>query len=101
MGSLLLDEEHAGKLFVKGIWINDMHEQGLVTGVDLNNMKVDRDRLATLEQGAVDHIVSTMWLKSIQSHPELLPRYMALLEREGCSDVKYCSFYADRAAASV
>ena len=29
IGSLLLDEEHAGKLFVKGVWINDLLEQGV------------------------------------------------------------------------
>ena len=73
--------------------------------MDLSNIQVDRDRLhtymltstliptldrlATVEQGAVDHTVSTMWLKAIQQRPDLVPRYMSLLAKEGCSDVKY------------
>lgn len=41
-GSVILDSELKGKIFVKGIFVQD--EDDLCYGYDLNNIKVDRDR---------------------------------------------------------
>lgn len=41
-GSVILDPEFKGKIFVKGIFVQD--EEDLCYGYDLNSIKVDRDR---------------------------------------------------------
>ncbi len=43
-GSLLLDKEFAGNVYVKGIWITNMKEDNLASGVNLVEMELDRGR---------------------------------------------------------
>ena len=37
-GSLVLDEELAGKLYVKKVWIGDLKEENIVAAIDLNKL---------------------------------------------------------------
>ena len=57
VGSLLLDPCHVGRLFVRGVYIVD--DPDLATGVDLANIRLDRDRGAVLKKSDLEHQVSS------------------------------------------
>jgi len=62
LGTLLLDEELSGLLFVKGVWITDMKEERLLAGVDFSELDLDRDRRAVVKKSAFIYIHLRRWL---------------------------------------
>jgi hypothetical protein len=56
-GILMVDSSLAGQVFVKGIWVSDMREDGLKAGVDFYRMRLDRDRQAVVHKSDIDHQV--------------------------------------------
>ena len=52
-GRLLLDAEHAGALFVKGVWVADLAGDRLATGADFKHLALDRDRAMVTPAGGV------------------------------------------------
>lgn len=101
-GRLLLDEELRGQLYVKGIWINDLSDDRLSTGVDFFEMRLDRDRAAVLRRSDIDHQVSSMWARAVIKNPDLVPRYFELLSAENAhSDVSFADTYCDEDAVAL
>ena len=43
-GSILIGDDVAGQLYVKGIWVCKLHGKNWTFGYDLNNVQLDRDR---------------------------------------------------------
>jgi hypothetical protein len=78
-GILMVDSSLAGQVFVKGIWVSDMREDGLKAGVDFYRMRLDRDRQAVVHKSDIDHQVSSIWSKALEKKPEWAHRYYRLL----------------------
>ncbi|XP_077997612.1 uncharacterized protein LOC144450773 [Glandiceps talaboti] len=95
IGTLLLDKRFAGKLFVKGSYVLDLKEEGLQTGVDFCELQIDRDRNAVPQLSEIDHKVSCMWPRALESRPDLASRYYKLLvEHVDSRDVRHANIYA-------
>ena len=98
-GWLILTPRFSGQLYVRQIWVADMSSAagGMLAGVNLHRLRLDRDRRSVLQQSELDHTVSAMWALALESHPELIPMYMGLLVEKGdnCCDTRHASFYFD------
>ncbi|XP_077997343.1 uncharacterized protein LOC144450575 [Glandiceps talaboti] len=95
MGTLLLDDRFAGQLYVKGIWVSDLRDDNLNTGVNFCELKIDRDRNAVPQLSEIDHKVSCMWPRALEQRRDLAHRYYNLLARNpNCRDVKHANTYA-------
>ena len=99
IGTLLVDSHFKGQLYVKGVWVSDLSEDGLASGVDLVHLKIDRDRRAVIHLSEIDHQISSMWVHAIQQRPDLVPYYYNLLEQNKTSDVRHANFYLSSEAA--
>ncbi|KAL6040713.1 RING finger protein B, partial [Balamuthia mandrillaris] len=96
LGTLLLDPTMDGDLYVKGVWITNLKEDGLRTGVDMQHLRLDRDRRAVLHISDLEHQVSSMWLRALDVRPDLVGRYFDMLSSNDLPcDVKHASFYMD------
>jgi len=93
VGSLLLDPEYRGSLYVRGVFISN--EPDLASGVDLHNIRLDRDRAAVLRKSDLEHQVSSMWARALHYRPELLPQYYELLSSEKSSDTALAELYCE------
>lgn len=93
LGTLLLDDEHKGQLHVKGVWVSDLSKDGLSSGVDFFQLRIDRDRRAVNHRSDIDHQVSGMWVRAIEQQPNLINKYYQLLEEGQSADVKHATFY--------
>ena len=81
-GALLLDPPHKGHLYVKGVWVSDLRDEGLATGVNFAQLQLDRDRNAVPRPSEIDHIVSCMWIRALEKRPELSAQYYQLLQQK-------------------
>jgi len=100
VGSLLLEPCYAGRLFVRGVFIGD--DPDLASGVDLANIRLDRDRGAVLKKSDLEHQVSSMWVRALHYRPELLARYYELLAADGkCSDTALADLYCDEDTCGI
>jgi hypothetical protein len=79
LGSLVLDEELAGKLYVKKVWIGDLKEENIVAAIDLNNIELDRDRQACVDMSQLEHSLSSVWVQAVNKDHSLVDRYCRLL----------------------
>ena len=93
LGTLLLGSEHKGQLYVKGVWVSDLLKDGLMTGVNFHNLRMDRDRRAVIHFSDIDHQISCMWVKAVEKHPKLVEKYFDLLNENTSSDIKHSTFY--------
>jgi hypothetical protein len=94
-GKLLLDERHAGKMYVKGIFVSDVEDA--VAGLDLAHAKLDRDRVTTLKRSDIEYQLSSMWQHAVLQRPEdLLSQYFDMLScPDPPADVRHATFFAD------
>lgn len=96
-GELLLDPQYMHKLYVKNFWIADMKEDGLLMGVNLKDMELDRDRRAVVKKGMnsclfgtliqkstaeIERKISDIWTKAILQRKDLIPVYFDLLMQD-------------------
>jgi hypothetical protein len=99
LGSLVLDEELAGKLYVKKVWIGDLKEENIVAAIDLNNIELDRDRQACVDMSQLEHSLSSVWVQAVNKDHSLVDRYCRLLyegkSREVADAKTYIKNYAD------
>jgi len=94
VGSLLLDPEHAGQLFVRGVYIS--RDPDLAAGVDLYDIRLDRDRAAVLRKSDLEHQVSSLWVCAVRKEASLLDRYFDMLSADRkCSDIALADLYCD------
>ncbi|KAJ8319829.1 hypothetical protein KUTeg_001416 [Tegillarca granosa] len=82
LGTLLLDTELAGQLYVKGLWVADLTESDLSAGVSFSSLQLDRDRNAVPKPSEIDHLMSAIWIKSLEKNPSLIKRYFHLVQNE-------------------
>ena len=92
LGELLLDQSLTAQLFVKGVWITDLSEQGLGSGLNFKHLRLDRDRRAVLHASDLESQAAAMWVRAIDRRPELAARLYALLDAPSPpSDVRRCA----------
>ena len=98
-GWLLLSPRFSGQLYVRQIWVSDMSKAagGMLAGVNLHRLQLDRDRRSVLQQSELDHTVSAMWAGALETRPELTSVYLGLLVERGdnCCDTRHAGFYFD------
>ena len=78
-GTLLLDDRHAGRLYVKGIFVS--HDPKLTSGYDLADANLDRDR-KMVESYDLDWRITRIWREALATRPDLLGVFGTLLEQE-------------------
>ncbi|XP_078701451.1 uncharacterized protein LOC144927711 [Branchiostoma floridae x Branchiostoma belcheri] len=101
LGTLLLDKELQGQLYVKSVWVQDLRKDDLKTGVDFCQLEVDRDRHAVPHPSEIDHHVSSMWVRALERRPDLAGHYYMLVEDDKCRDVKYANLYNTQSTAML
>jgi hypothetical protein len=83
IGSLLTSEEHRGKIFVKGIFVEERTRDDpppLYYGVNFSKAALDRDRRSMLTGNAVATSLSEMWDTVIwEGRPGMVEKYLNLL----------------------
>ena len=75
-GTLLLDPERAGRVYVKGIFVES--EPKLSYGYDLRDGEVDRDR-KLVARWDLNYRTRLIWNESVAKRPDLLDPFYALL----------------------
>lgn len=78
----MLEPAYQGQLYVKGVWVSDLKNEDLATGVDFAQLQLDRDRNATPRPSEIDHIVSCMWIKALEQKPDMAAQYYMLLREK-------------------
>ncbi|KOO32995.1 sap DNA-binding domain-containing protein [Chrysochromulina tobinii] len=62
LGELLLDPQHMGQLFVKGVWVtNGKQDHNLGSGLNLYHMRLDRDRRAVVHSSDLESQAAALW----------------------------------------
>lgn len=82
-GTLLLDEEFRGKLFVKGVHINN--NPNLSYGYDFHSANLDRDR-KMIDSFDQEYYTRRVLTEAVAKRPDLLDSFFALLN-SGAKDV--------------
>ena len=89
LGDLILDKSKRGQLYVKGVWVASMLEQGVSAGLNFKHMRLDRDRRAIVKHDDLESQAAAMWVRAASSRPPLASRLYELLALpETPSDVK-------------
>ncbi|XP_065918171.1 RING finger protein B-like isoform X2 [Dysidea avara] len=102
LGTLLLDDSLHGQLYIREVWIQDMSEEGLDTGVNVYDIKVDRDRNSTEKKSDIEYRSSCIWVKALKVRPDLAGKYFDLLSDDPPScDVRHAVLYMDKDVASI
>ena len=82
-GELLLDPQHMGQLFVKGVWVtNGKQDHNLGSGLNLFHMRLDRDRRTVVHSSDLESQAAALWVRAIDARPELVQRLYKLLATE-------------------
>lgn len=76
-GDLLLHPKYAGKVFVKGIYVQNHGD--ISFGYNLSDVTLDRDR-KMVESWNLQYNTRTVLLSAISKEPKLLPKFFSLLE---------------------
>ena len=63
------------------MWIADLREEGLASGLNFRQMRLDRDRRAVLHQSDLESQAAAMWVRAIDARPALASKLYALLDR--------------------
>jgi hypothetical protein len=83
IGSLLTSEQHRGKIFVKGIFVEERTRGDpppLYYGVNFSKAALDRDRRSMMTGNAVATSLSEMWDRVIsEGRPGMVKKYLHLL----------------------
>lgn len=93
-GTVLLDPQYNHKLYVKGFWISDMKEEGLLMGIDARELTLDRDRRAVVKRAELDNLVSEIWSQAILVNKSLVPILYDML-MDGNPMISNCPWHID------
>lgn len=78
-GKLLVNEEQVGKVYVKGIWVQDNPEYQF--GYDYNFAKTDRDRgMVNSWDSRCENV--RIWADVLREYPDMLEAFCALAESD-------------------
>lgn len=89
-GQLLLGERFRGKVFVKGIFVQD---RASAFGYDFCDATVDRDR-KMIGSWDLEYLTSKVWREASVKRPDLMPTFLDLCERND-ADVAYLKHTSD------
>jgi len=78
-GTLLLDAEMRGDVFVKGIWV--CHDHELACGYDFDDCETDRDR-KMIESYSLRDAMNKVWRNALVTRPDLIWSYMDMLTEQ-------------------
>ena len=90
-GTLLLDDSHKGKIFVKGIFVEAKPD--LTVGYDLD-VSVDRDR-RMVDSFDFSWKTRMLWAQAMASRPDLFASYLDIIETNG-PEAKHLDDYSAR-----
>ncbi len=88
-GSLLLDPSMAGKVFVKGIFVQ--RDPKLLAGYDLTNAPTDRDR-KVIPQYDLGWRLSVVWAKAASIRPALVEKLCDMLSHDAPDTNDFSSY---------
>lgn len=77
-GSLLLDPEQVGKVYVRGIFVCPTEN---AYGYNLAHVEIDRDR-KMLDPFSLRHQICGIWSSALEARPDLVLEFKSLLERQ-------------------
>jgi len=97
-GSLLLGERFKSKLFVKGIFVQNVPD--LSFGYDLPDVEIDRDR-KMVDSWDRGHRFAQIWREATASRADLIGPYMKLLETEAADVAGVSEWNAGELSAKV
>jgi hypothetical protein len=78
-GTLLLDPKYKGRVYVKGIFVQNVGD--LTFGYDLPDADVDRDR-KMIETWSLQSRSQGIWRAALATRPDLIQNFIELLESE-------------------
>jgi hypothetical protein len=78
-GTLLLDSKYAHRVYVKGIFVQNVPE--LTFGYDLVDAEIDRDR-KMVDTWSLNNRTQYIWRSAMASRPDLIQDFIKLLESE-------------------
>lgn len=78
-GTLLIDAEMRGDVFVKGIWM--CHDHELACGYDFDDCETDRDR-KMIESYNLRDAMNKVWRSALVTRPDLIWPYMDMLNEQ-------------------
>jgi hypothetical protein len=90
-GTLLLDERHSGRVYVKGILVSTAPV--LTQGYDLIEASLDRDR-RMIESYDLDWRVARIWRDAVATRPDLVGAFGDLLAAEAADVAGFDSYRA-------
>ena len=82
-GTILLDPSYAGKIFIKGVYVQTCPDYAF--GYDLANVSLDRDR-KMVETYSLRSYIGYAWSVAVRNQPELMEQYFSLF-LDGKGDV--------------
>lgn len=96
-GTLLLDPQFNGKIFVKGIFVQN--RPGMVFGYDFQHATIDRDR-CMVQSWDVEYEASRIWADALAMRPDMIDSFHTMV-MDNAPDVQGCINYASNMRAST
>jgi hypothetical protein len=78
-GALLLGDEYKGKLFAKGIFVQN--DPRLHYGYDLSDVELDRDR-KMIDKYTLQYKCQSIWREALGKRPDLIENFTRMLDQE-------------------
>jgi hypothetical protein len=105
-GSILLADEYKGKLFVKGILVDERDSENppaLYFGVDFSDVAVTRDRKNVMSDSKTAKTLSRMWDSLISGgNADATSKYLkVLLEKEECFEAMQAEHWISLSSAEI
>lgn len=97
-GSLLLDPNHKGRIYVKGVFVQ--HDCFLKYGYDLTSVSVDRDR-KLIDRWDMQYAVKEIWCDAATKTPKLSQQFLDMLESQEGDVAHFDSYVSDEVATLV
>jgi hypothetical protein len=91
-GRIILDDDHKGNVYSKGIFIT--HMEKLNFGYDLDSVKLDRDR-RLVDVFDLQWILGTMFNEAIEKRPERMNLDVYKMIRDGKEDTRQFRYLGD------
>lgn len=96
-GSILLEEERKGQVYVRGIYITTMPK--LSCGYDLDTADLDRDR-RMIDAFDLQWKLGAMYQEALARRPELMGHRVYKMMRDNAHDTQYLTHHAPKGEAA-
>lgn len=91
-GAVLLDEEHQGHVFSRGIFVRKFED--LRCGYDLRDLPLDRDR-RFVDEWDLHYKLGRMWNEACAKNPEIAAPRLYHMAKTGAVEVRQVKYHAD------